>query len=516
MAERKTPPYQGATLRGGAPAPAPAPSPQQIPPHTVVQHLPAREGFSGEPRVIDDDYELVELLGRGAMGSVYQAVDRRLGRVCAIKMLHRDVGDDARLLQRFEREARLLAKLDHENIVGLLDAGVSDAGEHYLVLEFVRGQVLRDVLEATPRLDLPFALDVVTQVSRALLYAHELGIVHRDLKPDNIMLTSHADGRRLVKVLDFGIARTFSGEADLLTQTGAAAGTAAYMAPEQARGERRLDGRADVYALGVVLYECLAGVRPYDGSSYNEILYRVLQQSHEPLHQHRPDLPRALSDAIDAALAKSPERRPPNAWDFVVSLRRAVFDDVTGAATLWAPSGSVAPTGSFVAAAPAVEVAASTDQLAEPIRAARSWRNVVVAASIGAAAGALAVAFTYDRGATEPPPVQEELANAPPNGAPVAVTLDDERAPEAHAGAGPPAATTATQVPESPENDPAGAIRSERAPARSVRSGGPRQPPGTPPAVDSSAPKGPPPAASTGRDSLLLGDYISDSPYEGK
>jgi serine/threonine protein kinase len=268
-------------------------------------------------------YRLLRPLGRGASGQVYEAEQLELGRRYAIKVLHRPL-ETPRSKQRFEREARVLARLEHENIVGLIDAGADAKLGDYLVLELIRGSTLRQALPALTQEGPERTVGVAAQIARGLGHAHSMGVVHRDLKPENIMLTSHADGRPLVKILDFGIARLFDGARDFLTQSGAALGTAAYMAPEQARGDRDLDLRIDVYALGVIVYEILSGVRPFEGNSYNETLFHVLTRKHVPLGERRPDLPPALGDAVERALQKDRAERFATVEAFAAALSSAV------------------------------------------------------------------------------------------------------------------------------------------------------------------------------------------------
>src|SRR5688572_29346213 len=212
------------------------------------------------------------------MGSVYEAEHVRLGRSYALKLLRHDASSRPRAALRFEREARLLSKLTHENIVSLLDIGHADGEQPFLVLELIHGRTLREEMTDAGVRGLARVLDIAVQVARGLGHAHAAGIIHRDLKPENVMLSAHADGRLLVKVLDFGVARLHEDHGELVTNTGIALGTAAYMSPEQARGEAGLDAAVDVFALGVIVYESLTGRRPYDGNSYNETLYAILNK----------------------------------------------------------------------------------------------------------------------------------------------------------------------------------------------------------------------------------------------
>jgi serine/threonine protein kinase len=268
--------------------------------------------------LLSERYRLLQLLGRGAFGAVYEAEHVEVGRRYAVKLLHRGL-DSQRSRERFAREARVLARLEHENIVGLIDVGMDTSVGDFLVLELIRGSTLRDALPALK--DEPLRVfEVVRQLARGLGHAHAAGVVHRDLKPENVMLSSHADGRLLVKILDFGIARLLDPQRELVTASGAALGTAAYMAPEQARGASQVDQRVDVYALGVILYEALAGVRPFDGASYNETLYRILTERQPPLAALRSDLDPALSELVERALMKDRDERFPSVEAFAQAL----------------------------------------------------------------------------------------------------------------------------------------------------------------------------------------------------
>src|SRR5262249_33407551 len=247
--------------------------------------------------LLGDKYRLTRRIGHGASGAVYEAEHAELGRRVAIKLLRRSV-ESERARQRFAREARLLARLEHANIVNLLDAGDDSEFGQYLVLEFIRGSTLREALPSFRGAPLRHVLEIIRQLASGLGHAHAAGIVHRDLKPENVMLTSHADGRPLVKILDFGIARLCEADDVSLTTSGTALGTAAYMAPEQARGERDIDQRVDVFAVGVIVYELLAGARPFDGASYNETLFQIVTKAHPPLQRVRQDLPAEICAVV--------------------------------------------------------------------------------------------------------------------------------------------------------------------------------------------------------------------------
>lgn len=266
--------------------------------------------------VIDDRYVLVRELGRGGMGVVYEAVRRDLGLPVALKFLRPDRLDQAHD-RSMDREVLCSSALRHENIVQLLDVGLSQKGP-YAAFELISGSTLSDVLDEGGALDLPRAVGIMQQVGRALCCAHASGVIHRDLKASNVMLTKHADGRDLIKVLDFGIARL--PQSDGATPTDGPAGTAAYMAPEVARGESRGDAPSDVYSMGVLLYELLSAHRPHEGTSLNAILHSVMTKPPAPLENYRPDLPDCLRDLVQRTISPDPKDRPQTAASFFAEL----------------------------------------------------------------------------------------------------------------------------------------------------------------------------------------------------
>ncbi|MER7582218.1 protein kinase [Kitasatospora sp. NPDC097691] len=268
--------------------------------------------------LIGERYRMAELLGAGGMGAVWSAHDIRLARDVAVKLvLPRFDGEDGAAAQaRFEREVRITARLRHPNIVGVHDCGThQDAGRSvpFVVMDLLPGQSLAAVLKSGRRPGVGQVVDWGVQVCRALAAAHHEGVVHRDIKPANLFLTRRADGTEDVVVLDFGIAAYLQGDHTQLTADGHMIGTAAYMAPEQARAES-VDGRADLYALGCVLYELLTGAPPFGTRRHPHVLAAAhLDEAPVPPRQHRPDLPGGLDRLLLHLLAKSPDGRPASA-----------------------------------------------------------------------------------------------------------------------------------------------------------------------------------------------------------
>lgn len=245
-------------------------------------------------------YKILEKLGEGGMGVVYKAEDLTLGRVVALKFVSADVSSDETVKQRLMREAKACAALNHPNITTVYEFGEDD-GDSFIAIEFVEGKTLHDVLKEK-RLGLQESLDVMLQVLDALDAAHKKGIVHRDLKPGNLMIDS--SGR--VKVMDFGLAKYAAGS--LLTQAGATLGTAAYMPPEQAKGEET-DHRADLYSIGVVLYQLLTGQLPFNDPHHLAVMYAIVNQDPRPPRELNPDIPPSLEEVVLKAMAKDPAQR---------------------------------------------------------------------------------------------------------------------------------------------------------------------------------------------------------------
>ena len=271
------------------------------------------------------DYEMVRTLGTGGMGEVWLATELRLGRKVALKLLPADLTRDPDQVQRFEQEARAASALSHPNVCTILALGETTDGQHYIAMEYVEGETLRQRL-STARLSIREALDISIQIAAALSAAHGAGIVHRDIKPENVML--RPDG--FVKVLDFGLAKLAPASPDsmgadstrtvLKTDAGTVVGTAAYMSPEQARGQE-VDARTDIWSLGVMLYEMVAGRSPFAGPSGTDVLAAILDREPAPLARFEPDTPSELQRIVTKALRKDRGQRYQTVHDLLLDLQ---------------------------------------------------------------------------------------------------------------------------------------------------------------------------------------------------
>ena len=259
-------------------------------------------------------YRLDSRLGVGGMSTVYLAFDQRLERAVAVKLLAEHLADDPAFVSRFRREALAAARLVHPNIVQVFDFGFDEAQhQHFIVMEHVPGYSCAELLRDRGRLELGQAVEIVSQACRGLDYAHRHGVVHRDVKPGNLLVS---DGE-VVKLADFGIARAT--DQSSITQVGSVLGTAAYLAPEQARGEDA-GPRADLYSLGVVAYQLLSGRLPYEASSLTELALKQQREVPPPLNRLNPEVPTPLSQAVSMALALDQRQRPADAMVFAHSL----------------------------------------------------------------------------------------------------------------------------------------------------------------------------------------------------
>jgi len=283
--------------------------------------------MGGDPQLVGTTiagrYQLVRLLGDGGMGAVFKAADQVLRRFVAIKLLHPSVARNPSAVERFQREARAAAAVGHPNIIDILDFGVEN-DRPYMAMEYLRGRSLSQVIGAEGALPIARACAIATHTLAGLASAHDRGILHRDLKPANLMLIARLGDRSFVKVCDFGFAALFgegsAEDARALTPERTLVGTPAYAAPERLRGDSRRDPRTDVYSVGVVLHEMLAGQRPFDAPTFAELSKKVRHSPPPRLGQLRSDVPEALEHVVAKALSKSPDERWSSAEEFAAAL----------------------------------------------------------------------------------------------------------------------------------------------------------------------------------------------------
>jgi serine/threonine-protein kinase len=379
--------------------------------------------------VLLGQFELLEVCGKGAMGTVYRAWQTGMERQVAIKVLRPELLRDPTTVARFDREARLVAKLQHPNIVTFFLVGETEDHLPFLAMEYVEGESLAELLEEEPVVPVPRALHVARQVCSALADAHAEGIVHRDLKPANLLLTQKRRMPDFVKVLDFGIAKILRGEVDSsadlesrLTRTGTIFGTPHYIAPEQAAGGA-VDGRADLYSLGVILYRCVTGKLPFDGAGINVMLAHMGQEATAP-RVLVPDLDPRLDALIRRAMEKDPAARFQSAEELADAL------EALGART---PEASPLPSSGLALPRPAADgrASASVELLGaaegdEDARPPRRRLGGWLAAALGVAVcgGGLAAVALSERGAEVAPPVEPApVAVAVPVAAPAPAPL---------------------------------------------------------------------------------------------
>jgi serine/threonine protein kinase len=298
-------------------------------------------------------YRIEELINEGGMGAVYRGTHTLMDKTVAVKVLHPALAADDKIVARFSREARAASRISHPHALNVTDFGESENGIVFLVMEYLRGQTLKDIIRADGPMSLPRAVGIIRQVSGALDAAHAQGVVHRDLKSDNIMLEDVGDGD-WAKVLDFGIAKIQEdvGSTDpALTAANMIIGTPQYMSPEQCSQASEIDSRSDIYSLGVILYEMLAGHVPFTGDSPTAIMMKHLQDPLPSILEERADLPSAVGRVIARAMSKRPEDRFQSAGELSETLALAAEASapvVTEAATATSPNSAERATNRII------------------------------------------------------------------------------------------------------------------------------------------------------------------------
>ena len=437
---------------------------------------PAMAAPSREGELLDGKYLIGPVLGSGGMGAVYEAHHTVVGRPFAIKFLHTDLSRRPDMVERFRREAMICGTLVSEHLAAVFDFGVAEDGAPFLVMERLVGEDLGRRLRSGPW-SAEAAASLAIQACRGLDKAHQHGLIHRDLKPQNLFLCRRADGSEVVKLLDFGIAKLHASQpgSDSVPETmrGVVLGTPHYMAPEQARGARDIDHRADIYALGVILYEVLTGRRPHPGNDFHEILYHILTYPPQPLASLRPDLSGALCDLIHRTMAYDPADRPQSASELAALMACHVSGSQRDlpAATQWAAAGS--PVGRVLSpSAPTpTRVRSTATQLpsanvSSPGRLRRRFMAVAVLAAVGGAGWIW-------RSGGRPSPLQSAptspLPSPSPSPSPPAFPVTPAAVPTIAAPAESAAARARnTQVSAAPPRRAARKLPATRPPARSA------------------------------------------------
>jgi eukaryotic-like serine/threonine-protein kinase len=314
--------------------------------------------------LVAQKYELLTMIGRGGMGSVWEGKHVTLGTRVAIKFIEAEYIESPEARQRFDNEARTAATLGSKHAIQIYDHGVTEEGKPYIVMELLTGEPLDKRVERLGRLSLQDATRIIQQICRALQRAHDKGIIHRDLKPENIFLVrSHDDDEEIAKLLDFGIAKFKPGATSGIsssTKTGAILGTPFYMSPEQARGLRSVDQRSDLWSLAVIVYKCVTGVLPFDGESVGDLLVKICTAPPPVPSQVLPGLPHAFDNWFARALEREPDRRFTTAQELSdalahtcgVSIRRTGANDAVGdMRTVTDTSGANSPSAPLLHAA---------------------------------------------------------------------------------------------------------------------------------------------------------------------
>jgi serine/threonine-protein kinase len=440
-------------------------------------------------------YRVDRILGVGGMGVVVAATHLQLDQKVALKFMLPAGLAHPELVERFSREARAAVRLRSDHVARVLDVGTLESGSPYIVMEYLAGEDLGSIVEQRGPLPVGVAVDCVLQASDAVAEAHALGIVHRDLKPRNLFLTQRNDGRALVKVLDFGISKHKTGAPDLsLTRTAEIIGSPNYMSPEQLKSAKAADERSDIWALGVILYELIAGQVPFVAESVTQLTAMVLTETPRPIDNLRPDVPRELSRIVQRCLEKDPQNRYPSVAQLAAALEPFAPSDTRELAQRIA---RIASGGNVVTGAPPTHGSSSARIVSGGVSvswaertelASRSNKRIAIFIGLGAV-GALAivVGVLFSRR-----PASDRPSAVSGGSAAAATTMTTATATAAAATAGamnevPPAGVGVAA--------PAASPAASSLPALEPQNGGPDAASSTPPAPSTSARPGTPTAS---------------------
>jgi serine/threonine-protein kinase len=385
--------------------------------------------------IVAERYHILKKLGEGGMGTVYLAEHVKMGRKAALKVMNPGMNSDPDAIARFNREAANASRLNHPNVCGIYDFGETPEGLIYLAMEFIEGESLTSLIEKNGFLPAPRAASIIHQAADALAVAHDYGIVHRDLKPDNIMIAKGRDGSDMVKVVDFGIAKASSSDAQKVTKTGLVVGTPEYMSPEQLAGDK-LDGRSDIYSLGLVAFNCLTGTLPFQSNSAQEAMIMRLTDQPKTLAEMKPDIdwPPELQAVMDKVLARDADERYQKSAEFGRDIAKAVENMpaavaaaagtmVMGAAAADVPKTRMASKGGATAK---IEAAAPVPVAAAPAK--KSPVMMIVAAVVVLAGIGGGVMFMKGGGSPSNAPKSDVAALSTPANNPTPTPVDPNKA----------------------------------------------------------------------------------------
>jgi hypothetical protein len=371
--------------------------------------------------IVAERYHILKKLGEGGMGTVYLAEHVKMGRKAALKVMNPGMNSDPDAIARFNREAANASRLNHPNVCGIYDFGETPDGLIYLAMEFIEGESLTSLIEKNGHLAAPRAASIIHQAADALAVAHDYGIVHRDLKPDNIMIARGRDGSDLVKVVDFGIAKASSSDAQKVTKTGLVVGTPEYMSPEQLAGDK-LDGRSDIYSLGLVAFNCLTGLLPFPSNSAQEAMIMRLTDQPKTLAEMKPDIqwPAELQAVMDKVLARDVNARYQKSADFGRDIAKAVENmpaavaAAAGTLVMGAPSAEIPKTRMAAKSGATVKMSAAATVAVPAAAAAKKSPAMLIVAAVVVIAGIGGAAVFMKDGGSAPPAAKTDAAAPAP------------------------------------------------------------------------------------------------------